>query len=140
MATQRELDRVFMEMVKSIASLSKCNRAKVGSVIVKDSRVISVGYNGTPSGFDNACEDPNTKLTKPIVVHAEVNSIFFLARSNSSSEGATLYCTLSPCQNCAISIIQSGIKRVVFSDYYSDLTGVQLLGDAGIEHELYTTN
>lgn len=137
MATQAELDRVFMEMVSSVGSLSKCNRAKVGSVIVRDGRVISIGYNGTPAGFSNTCED-NSGKTKLVVVHAEANAIFYLARSNNSSEGATMYCTLSPCQTCAISIIQSGINRVVFAEYYSDTSGLNLLEHAGIKYNKYT--
>jgi dCMP deaminase len=136
MASQAELDRVFMEIVGSVSSLSKCNRAKVGSVIVRDGRVISIGYNGTPVGFNNRCEGSDGK-TKSFVVHAEANAIFHLARSNNTSEGATMYCTLSPCQTCAISIIQSGIRSVIFSEYYSDTTGLDLLSAAGVEHRQY---
>jgi dCMP deaminase len=110
---------------------SYCKRRQVGALLVKDRIIISDGYNGTPSGFENECEDSG--VTKPYVLHAEANAITKVAKSNNSSEGSTLYVTSSPCMECAKLIIQAGIKRVVFADYYHDATGVGLLERAGIE-------
>lgn len=111
---------------------SYCERRQVGALIVKDRMIISDGYNGTPSGFENNCEDGNNK-TKPYVLHAEANAITKVAKSNNSSDGATLYVTSSPCMECAKLIIQAGIKRVVFSDAYRLQDGLDLLKRANIE-------
>ena len=119
-----------MGMCELIAQHSHAIRAKVGAVLVKDSRVISVGYNGTPKGFDNKCEDENG--TKLEVLHAESNAITKCAKSTESSEGATLYISLSPCIECAKLIIQSGIIRVVYKEKYRDDSGILLIMKAGI--------
>ena len=119
-------------MAKIWAQNSYCKRRKVGAIIVKERMIISDGYNGTPEGFENVCEDENN-LTKPYVLHAEANAITKVAKSNNSSEGATLYITTSPCMECSKLIIQSGIKRVVFCDLYSKNEGLELLKRAGIE-------
>lgn len=111
---------------------SYCKRRRVGALIVKEKMIISDGYNGTPSGFENVCEDENGR-TKPYVLHAEANAITKVARSNNSSDGATLYVTCSPCIECAKLIIQSGIKRVVFSELYHNSDGIDLLSRNGIE-------
>ncbi len=110
---------------------SYCERRKVGALIVRDNMIISDGFNGTPSGFPNICEEDN--VTFPYVLHAEANAITKVARSNNSSEGATLYVTASPCMECSKLIIQSGIKRVVFSDLYRIQDGLDLLRKAGVE-------
>jgi dCMP deaminase len=114
------------------AKNSYCKRRKVGALIVKDRMIISDGYNGTPSGFENVCEDESGK-TKPYVLHAEANAITKVAQSNNSSQGATLYVTSSPCMECAKLIIQAGIKRVVYCDSYHTADGVELLEKVGIE-------
>ena len=114
------------------AENSYCKRRKVGALIVKEKMIISDGYNGTPAGFENVCEDDNDH-TYPYVLHAEANAITKVARSNNSSDGATLYVTSSPCIECAKLIIQSGIRRVVFSEYYRLNDGIELLKKAGIE-------
>jgi len=111
---------------------SYCQRRKVGALIVKDRMIISDGYNGTPSGFENICEDKNNN-TKPYVLHAEANAITKVAKSNNSSQGATLYVTSSPCLECSKLIIQAGIKRVVFSDAYRLQDGLELLKKSDIE-------
>lgn len=111
---------------------SYCIRRKVGALIVKDKMIISDGYNGTPSGFENICEDDNN-TTKPYVLHAEANAITKIARSNNSSDGATMYVTAAPCIECAKLIIQAGIKRVVYSESYRLDDGIQLLKRANIE-------
>jgi dCMP deaminase len=111
---------------------SYCTRRKVGALIVKDKMIISDGYNGTPSGFENVCEDENN-VTKPYVLHAEANAITKVAKSNNSSNGATLYVTSSPCLECAKLIIQAGIKRVVYTEKYRIDDGLKLLERAGIE-------
>ena len=121
-----------MRMAFIWAENSYCKRRKVGALLVKDKMIISDGYNGTPSGFENVCEDENN-VTKPYVLHAEANAITKVARSNNSSEGATLYVTSSPCIECAKLIIQAGIKRVVYADAYRLSDGVDLLNRAGIE-------
>ena len=112
---QHLLDERYLRMASIWAENSYCTRRKVGALIVKDKMIISDGYNGTPAGFENICEDENG-LTKPYVLHAEANAITKIARSNNSSEGATLYVTASPCIECAKLIIQAGIKRVVYAD------------------------
>jgi dCMP deaminase len=129
---QTSLDKRYLRMAKIWAENSYCNRRKVGAIIVKDKMIISDGYNGTPSGFENKCEDENN-LTFPFVLHAEANAITKVAKSNNSSHGATLYVTTSPCIECSKLIIQSGITRVVFCDKYHKETGLQLLEKTAIE-------
>lgn len=129
---QLALDRRYIRMAKIWAENSYCQRRKVGALLVKDKMIISDGYNGTPSGFENNCEDED-QLTKPYVLHAEANAITKVARSNNSSEGATLYVTSSPCIECAKLIIQSGIKRVVYSEKYRLEDGITLLKRANIQ-------
>ncbi|MCI5581945.1 MAG: dCMP deaminase family protein [Phocaeicola plebeius] len=129
---QAILDRRYMRMAGIWAENSYCQRRKVGALIVKEKMIISDGYNGTPSGFENVCEDEQW-VTKPYVLHAEANAITKIARSNNSSEGATLYVTASPCIECAKLIIQAGIKRVVFAEKYRLEDGLQLLKRAHIE-------
>ena len=129
---QLEIDKRYIRMALIWAENSYCHRRKVGALIVKGNMIISDGYNGTPSGFENICEDENNK-TKPYVLHAEANAITKIARSNNSSEGATLYVTASPCIECAKLIIQAGIKRVVYSEKYRLADGIDLLERADIE-------
>lgn len=119
-------------MARVWATNSYCKRRQVGALIVKDRMIISDGYNGTPSGFENECEDDNNH-SKPYVLHAEANAITKVAKSNNSSEGATLYITASPCMDCAKLIIQAGIIRVVYADEYRIIDGIELLEKAGIE-------
>ncbi|MBQ4063499.1 MAG: dCMP deaminase family protein [Bacteroidaceae bacterium] len=130
---QRELDLRYMRMAAIWAENSYCQRRKVGALIVKDKMIISDGYNGTPAGFENICEDEESGLTKPYVLHAEANAITKIARSGNSSEGATLYVTTSPCIECSKLIIQAGIKRVVYSVKYRITDGLDLLKRAGVE-------
>lgn len=127
-------DRSYLDMARIWAANSYCKRRQVGALLVKDKMIISDGYNGTPSGFENVCEDENNK-TKPYVLHAEANAITKVAKSGNSSEGATLYVTAAPCIECAKLIIQSGIKRVVYTDEYRLEDGINLLRRAGIEVE-----
>lgn len=129
---QFETDLRYMRMAEIWAENSYCTRRKVGALIVKEKMIISDGYNGTPSGFENICEDENG-LTKPYVLHAEANAITKIARSGNSSDGATLYVTTMPCIECSKLIIQAGIKRVVYSHEYHITDGVELLKRAGIE-------
>ncbi len=129
---QDQFDRRYLEMARIWAKNSYCKRLQVGALIVRDRMIISDGYNGTPEGFENICEDENNK-TKPYVLHAEANAITKVAKSNNSSEGATLYITTSPCMECAKLIIQSGIRRVVFCDNYRSEEGIELLKRAKIE-------
>lgn len=129
---QELLDKRYLRMSVIWAENSYCQRRKVGAIIVKDQMIISDGYNGTPAGFENVCEDEDG-LTKPYVLHAEANAITKVARSNNSSEGSTLYVTASPCLECAKLIIQSGIKRVVFHEIYRITAGIELMRRAGIE-------
>ncbi len=129
---QDEYDKRYLEMALIWAKNSYCKRRQVGALIVKDKMIISDGYNGTPSGFENVCEDENF-LTKPYVLHAEANAITKVAKSNNSSEDATLYVTTSPCMECSKLIIQAGIKRVVFNNKYRDESGLKLLERANIE-------
>lgn len=129
---QELLDRRYLRMAKIWAENSYCRRRQVGAIIVKDSMIISDGFNGTPSGFENVCEDEDGH-TKPYVLHAEANAITKVARSNNSSEGATLYVTSSPCIECAKLIIQAGIRRVVFDEMYRLCDGIDLLRRAGVE-------
>ena len=136
---QRNLDTRYMRMATIWAENSYCKRRQVGALLVKDKMIISDGYNGTPSGFDNNCEDENNS-SFPYVLHAEANAITKVARSNNSSDGATLYVTASPCIECAKLIIQSGIKRVVYSELYHTPDGLELLKRAGIETLLINLN
>lgn len=129
-----KFDGKYLRMAKIWASNSYCKRRQVGALLVKDNMIISDGYNGTPSGFENVCEDENG-VTKPYVLHAEANAITKIARSGNSAEGATLYVTASPCVECSKLIIQSGIKRVVYSEEYRLDDGVRLLKRAGVEVE-----
>lgn len=126
------LDKRYLRMATIWAENSYCERRKVGALIVKDKMIISDGYNGTPSGFENVCEDENN-ITKPYVLHAEANAITKVARSHNSSDGATMYVTSSPCIECAKLIIQAGIKRVVYSQKYRSVDGCDLLERANIE-------
>ncbi len=126
------LDRRYLQMASVWAQNSYCRRRKVGALLVKDKMIISDGYNGTPSGFENVCEDEEGQ-TKPYVLHAEANAITKVAKSGNSSEGATLYVTSSPCLECSKLIIQAGIKRVVFTENYRLEDGINLLKRAGIE-------
>lgn len=131
---QKLLDNRYLRMARVWAENSYCKRRQVGALVVKDKMIISDGYNGTPSGFENMCEDEND-ITKPYVLHAEANAITKLARSGNNSEGSTLYVTASPCIECAKLIIQSGIKRVVYAEKYRLTDGIDLLRRANIEVE-----
>ena len=128
---QHDLDLRYLRMAHIWSENSYCERRQVGALVVKDKMIISDGYNGTPSGFENVCEEDDH--TKPYVLHAEANAITKVARSNNSSDGATLYITTSPCMECSKLIIQAGIARVVFGEYYRMHDGVDLLCRAGIE-------
>ena len=134
MAGKDRLDQAYMRMAEELAKLSYAERKKVGCLVVKDTQIISEGYNGTPKGFDNSCEYVNyvdELYTKEEVLHAESNAITKLARSTNSSDGATLYCTMAPCFECSKLIIQAGIDRVVFKEKYPK-HGITLLNKAGI--------
>lgn len=133
------LDGRYLRMARIWAENSYCQRRKVGALVVKDKMIISDGYNGTPSGFENVCEDEHN-VTVPYVLHAEANAITKLARSSNNSEGATLYVTASPCIECAKLIIQAGIKRVVYGESYRLDEGIRLLQRAGIEVMLLDEN
>ncbi|MCI6492264.1 MAG: dCMP deaminase family protein [Bacteroidales bacterium] len=129
-----KFDKSYLDMAAIWARNSYCKRRQVGAIIVKDRMIISDGYNGTPSGFENICED-ESGVTKPYVLHAEANAITKVAKSGNSSLGATLYVTASPCMECAKLIIQAGIRRVVYRDEYRITDGIDLLRKAGIEVE-----
>ena len=129
---QHKFDKHYLEMAAIWAKNSYCKRRQVGALLVKDKMIISDGFNGTPSGFENQCEDEND-VTKPYVLHAEANAITKVAKSGNSSEGATLYITTSPCIECAKLIIQSGIKRVVYAEEYRKAEGIELLKRANVE-------
>ena len=129
---QRLLDRRYLDMARIWAQNSYCRRRQVGALLVREKMIISDGYNGTPSGFENDCEDVDNR-TKAYVLHAEANAITKVARSGNSSEGATLYVTSSPCIECAKLIIQAGITRVVFSEHYRVEDGINLLKRAHID-------
>lgn len=129
---QHLLDERYLRMARIWSENSYCVRRKVGALIVKDKMIISDGYNGTPSGFENRCENEQG-VTFPFVLHAEANAITKVACSNNSSEGSTLYVTASPCMECAKLIIQAGIRRVVFSELYRITDGLDLLRKAGVE-------
>ncbi len=139
-----KFDIAYLKMATEWANLSYCKRKKVGALIVKDRMIISDGYNGTPSGFENNCEDENGK-TNWFVLHAEANAILKIASSTQSCKGATLYITMSPCKECSKLILQSGIQKVVYMNDYSDDSGLGFLKNAGIEvlniteQELYKT-
>lgn len=128
----RKLDARYLRMARIWAENSYCVRRKVGALVVKDRMIISDGYNGTPIGFENVCEDANN-VTKPYVLHAEANAITKLARSSNNSDGATLYVTASPCIECSKLIIQAGIRRVVYGEQYRLDDGLKLLRRAGVE-------
>ena len=132
MDKQTKFDQRYLEMARIWAKNSYCTRRQVGALVVKNNMIISDGYNGTPSGFENVCEDDNG-VTKPYVLHAEANAITKLARSNNNSDGANIYITASPCIECAKLIIQAGIKRVVYGEKYRLMDGIELLERAGIE-------
>lgn len=129
---QTKYDNAYLRMAGEWAKLSYCERKKVGAIIVKDNMIISDGYNGTPSGYENCCENENGE-TNWYVLHAEANAILKVAKSTQSADGATLYITLSPCKECSKLIIQSGIKRVVYRDEYKDTSGIEFLKTYGIE-------
>jgi len=129
---QLAIDKRYLKMARIWATNSYCKRRQVGALIVKDKMIISDGYNGTPSGFENECEDED-QLTKPYVLHAEANAITKVAKSNNSSEGSTLYITTSPCMECSKLIIQAGITRVVFEERYRITDGLDLLERANID-------
>lgn len=132
MEKKNKFDFAYLRMAQEWAKLSYCKRKKVGALIVKNRAIISDGYNGTPSGFDNSCEDENNN-TKWYVLHAEANAILKISKSTQSCEGATLYLTLSPCKECSKLIFQAGIKRVVYIDEYSDSEGLTFLKNANLE-------
>lgn len=137
---RKNIDEIYMNIAAEIAELSYAERKKVGAILVKDGSIISHGYNGTPHGFDNSCEFINQHdelETRPEVLHAESNAISKVAKSTNSSEGSTLYVTLSPCYQCSKLIIQSGIKRVVYREQYRLDDGLKLLLMAGISCEQY---
>lgn len=136
---QRLLDDRYLRMARIWAENSYCQRRQVGALVVKDKMIISDGYNGTPSGFENVCEDEHG-VTKPYVLHAEANAITKLARSGNNSDGATLYVTASPCIECSKLIIQAGIRRVVYGEQYRLSDGIDLLRRAGIDTEYLSIN
>ena len=129
---QNKYDKAYLRIAREWGQLSYCTRKKVGAIIVKDRMIISDGYNGTPSGFENCCEDAEG-LTKWYVLHAEANAVLKVARSTQSCEGATLYITMSPCKDCSKLIHQAGIKRVVYQTGYKDNSGIDFLIKAGVE-------
>lgn len=128
---QKQFDKQYLRMANIWAQNSYCERRKVGALMVKDRMIISDGYNGTPMGFENVCEDENG-ITKPYVLHAEANAITKVAKTNQSSQGSTLYITSSPCMECAKLIIQAGVARVVYSEKYRNMEGLDLLNRANI--------
>lgn len=131
-AKLNKYDKAYLKIAKEWGQLSYCQRKKVGAIIVKDKMIISDGYNGTPSGFENCCEDEEGK-TKWYVLHAEANAILKVAKSTQSCDNATLYITMSPCRDCSKLIHQSGIVRVVYQNSYKDLSGIEFLKRAGVE-------
>jgi len=133
-AKRLRYDKAYLRMAKTWSELSHCARKQVGAIIVKDGMIISDGYNGAPSGFDNCCEN-NEGETHWYVLHAEANAILKVAKSTHNCNGATLYLTLSPCRDCSKLVVQSGIKRVVFINDYKDTSGIDFLREAGIEIE-----
>lgn len=143
MATQKELDKCYIQMTKTVAQLSKAVRKKVGCVLVTPENVMLSSYNGTPSGWDNSCEDVHTSepfeylVTREDVIHAELNAILHAARQGVSIKGSTIYISLSPCLKCSAMIAQAGIKRVVYAEDYRDLSGVTKLVEHGVIVEKY---
>ena len=146
MTKEQRYNKYFMDIAKRTAENSYAVRSKVGAVLVKDNRIISTGWNGTPAGFDNCCEEkvkqqsyydsqvnPLGLKTKSNVIHAEANAIYFCAKHGISTNGTVLYITLSPCANCALAIIQAGIKTVYYAEKYRDTTGLKILNTANIE-------
>lgn len=131
MKKQLQYDIAYLRMAKEWSKLSYCKRKQVGALIVKDKMIISDGYNGTPTGFENICEDDDG-ITKWYVLHAEANAILKIASSTNSAQGATLYITMSPCKECSKLIHQAGIKRVVYYDHYKDGAGIDFLKKAGV--------
>ena len=131
-AKQKKYDIAYLKMAQEWAKLSHCKRKQVGALIVKDKMIISDGYNGTPTGFENTCEDEEN-YTKWYVLHAEANAILKVAKSTNNCHGATLYLTHSPCKDCSKLVLQAGIKRVVFIESYKDISGISFLENAGIE-------
>jgi len=129
---KNKYDKAYLRIAAEWSKLSYCKRKQVGAIIVRDRMIISDGYNGTPSGFENCCED-DEGLTQWFVLHAEANAILKVARSTQSCENATLYITLSPCKECSKLIHQSGIKRVVYQNAYKDTSGLDFLIKAGVE-------
>ena len=129
---QLRYDKAYLKMAESWSALSHCSRRKVGAIIVKDDMIISDGYNGTPAGFDNCCENEQGE-TEWYVLHAEANAILKVAKSTNNSKDAILYLTLSPCKDCSKLVLQAGIKKVVFKELYKDTSGVDFLKSAGIE-------
>ena len=129
---ENKYDKAYLKMAREWGNLSYCERRKVGALIVKDRMIISDGYNGTPTGMENICEDEEN-YTKWYVLHAEANAIMKVASSTQSCSGATLYVTLSPCKDCSKLIYQAGIVRVVYIDQYKDTTGIDFLKDASVE-------
>lgn len=132
LAKQLRYDKAYLRMADTWSKLSHCNRKQVGALIVKDRMIISDGFNGTPSGFDNCCEDENGE-TLWYVLHAEANAILKVAKSTHNCDGATLYLTLSPCKECSKLVIQSGISKVVYMKEYKDDSGLKFLESAGVE-------
>lgn len=131
-AKRDRYDRAYLRLAREWAKLSHCKRKQVGAIIVKDNTIIADGYNGTPTGFENNCEDENGE-TKWYVLHAEANAILKVARTTNQADGATLYLTHSPCKDCSKLILQAGIKRLVFSSAYKDRSGLEFLEFAGLE-------
>ncbi len=129
---QNKYDKAYLRLAESWAKLSQCNRKQVGAIIVKDEIIISDGFNGTPAGFDNCCEN-DEGLTHWYVLHAEANAILKVAKSTNNCKGATLYLTHSPCRDCSKLVLQSGIKRVVYKEAYKDPAGIDFLRNAGLE-------
>jgi len=129
---QLKYDKAYLRIAREWAKLSYCKRKQVGAIIVKDNMIISDGYNGTPSGYVNCCEDENGD-TQWYVLHAEANAILKVAKSTQSAKNATLYITLSPCKECSKLIIQSGIKRVVYHSAYKDKAGIEFLTEYGVD-------
>lgn len=131
-AKQAKYDKAYLKMAIEWSTLSHCNRKKVGALVVKDGMIISDGYNGTPSGFPNDCEDNNGD-THWYVLHAEANALMKLARSANNAQGGTLYITLSPCKECCKLILQAGIRRIVYTNEYKDTTGLDFLRESKVE-------
>lgn len=134
---KKRLNRVYLNMAIEVSSLSHCTRAKVGAILLKDNNIIGFGYNGTPTGMDNCCEDDQMN-TKDHVIHAEMNAILKAASSGYAVNGSTLYLTLSPCKECSKLILQSGIKRVIYLEEYRDRSGIELLQQfiSIVKHEI----